>query len=299
MVIGGICLATAVIAVLAMMVYLDKTLKRLEHMLEDAMAGKYVEKTYDESRMSRLESKLAKFLTMSQLAKSRVQEEKDLMAQTVSDISHQTKTPITNIMMYTQLLQEMNLGDEEREVATRIATQTERLNFITQSLVKVSRLEHGMIQMKPTRQSLVELAYECVDSSQKKMEEKKITWEIVSASEDVEAVFDKKWTREAILNILDNAMKYTGEGGNVQIKIKEYEMYHVMEICDDGMGIGEEEQGKVFQRFYRGKDVSQQEGVGIGLYLARKIISMEGGYIRLHSRKGEGSAFGVYLPAHL
>ncbi len=290
-------LAVALIAVLAMFLYLNRTLNRLDDMLESAISGELEESSFEESTLSRLESKLAKFLSMSQLAKERVQEERDGMTQTVSDISHQTKTPIANIKMYTELLQEMNLGEEERMVMERIASQTERLNFITQSLVKLSRLENGIIQMKPCAQEMCDLVKDLVEAHQGKIKEKNLSLMVENVDEMVCATYDYKWTREAVANILDNAVKYTPSGGTITIRVEAYEMFHAIEIEDTGIGISEEEQAKIFQRFYRGQEVNQQEGVGIGLYLARKIVSMEGGYIRVRSEKGKGTLFGVYLPA--
>lgn len=120
--------------------------------------------------------------------------------------------------------------------------------------------------------------------------ELKLLWE----RSDVEAHFDEKWTTEALLNIVDNAVKYT-EKGSVTLRIKEYEMFVCIEVADTGIGIPEEEQAKIFGRFYRSNEVRNKEGVGIGLYLARQIISGEGGYIKVSSKPGEGTVFGVYL----
>lgn len=293
-----VCMMLLVLAILVVMgifIYVNQILNRLDDMLESAISGELEESTFDESKLSRLESKLAKFLSMSQIAKERVQEERDGMTQTVSDISHQTKTPIANIKMYTELLQEMNLGEEERVMADRIASQTERLNFITQSLVKLSRLENGIIQMKPCAQEMCDLVKDLVEAYQGKIKEKNLSLMVEDVDEMVCATYDYKWTREAVANILDNAVKYTPSGGTITIRVKAYEMFHAIEIEDTGIGILEEEQAKIFQRFYRGQEVNQQEGVGIGLYLARKIVSLEGGYIRVRSEKGKGTLFGVYL----
>lgn len=291
-----VLLVFAIAVAVGMFLYLNRTIDRMDEMLESAMSGELEEISFDESKLSRLESKLAKFLSMSQIAKERVQAERDGTTRTVSDISHQTKTPIANIMMYTELLQEMNLGEEETKIASRIAEQTDRLNFITQSLVKVSRLENGIIQLKPEFQGFEELIEDVVQSHQKKIKEKKINLSVECGEKEAQGVYDYKWTREALINILDNAIKYTPAAGKIQIRLKVYEMFCAIEIEDNGIGISEEEQTTIFQRFYRGKAVSQYEGVGIGLYLARKIVSMEGGYIRVRSQKGEGSVFGVYLP---
>ena len=112
---------------------------------------------------------------------------------------------------------------------------------------------------------------------------------------DAFAVFDFKWTAEALANIVDNAIKYT-ERGTIRISAVSYEMFARIDISDTGSGIPETKQAKIFARFYRSKSVREQEGVGIGLYLSRQIISGEGGYIKVASVPGKGSAFSIFLP---
>lgn len=112
---------------------------------------------------------------------------------------------------------------------------------------------------------------------------------------DCKACFDRKWTMEAIYNIVDNAVKYTPEGGRINIKAMTYELFVRIDITDSGIGIQEDETGKIFGRFYRGRQVQEQEGVGIGLYLAREILTEEGGYIKVQSKKGAGTTFSVFL----
>ena len=112
---------------------------------------------------------------------------------------------------------------------------------------------------------------------------------------DISATFDMKWTAEVLANIVDNAIKYT-EHCTIRISAVSYEMFARIDISDTGSGIPETEQTKIFARFYRSKAVQEQEGVGIGLYLARQIITGEGGYIKVASVSGKGSTFSVFLP---
>ena len=104
------------------------------------------------------------------------------------------------------------------------------------------------------------------------------------------AIFDEKWTNEAIWNLVDNAIKYTETGG-VTITVREYEMFVCVEVSDTGCGISEAEQAQIFSRFYRSGKTSGKEGLGIGLYLARQIVTAEKGYIKLASKEGKGSVF--------
>ncbi|MBR1931472.1 MAG: HAMP domain-containing histidine kinase [Lachnospiraceae bacterium] len=272
-------------------------LRRLDAMLEKALRGEFTEESFDESKLSRFESKLAKYLLQNRLTKASLLAERDSIEKMVQDISHQTKTPIANIMLYTELLAEQPLDAEERQIAEHIAGQTERLKFITDALVKVSRLENGIIQVRPSVQSLLPLVEDVVEEYENKAGSKGLQLSIAVKTPAPEAYFDYKWTREALANIVDNAIKYTQESGRIEIAIVPYELYHMIEVRDNGMGIAESEQAQIFQRFYRGSSAHAQEGVGIGLYLAREIVTKEGGYIRVRSREGAGAAFGIFLRA--
>ena len=110
------------------------------------------------------------------------------------------------------------------------------------------------------------------------------------------AVFDSKWTEEALCNLLDNAIKYTPEKGTVAINVKNYEMFSALCVSDTGPGIPEEEHAKIFSRFYRSPHAYQAQGVGIGLYLTRQIMDRQGGYVKLNSAPEQGSVFSLYLP---
>ena len=113
---------------------------------------------------------------------------------------------------------------------------------------------------------------------------------------EARALFDPKWTEEALCNLLDNAVKYTPAGGAVRVEVRPYEMFTAVCVRDTGPGIPEEEQAKIFGRFYRAPGAWQAEGVGIGLYLTRQIAEKQGGYIKLESEPGTGSCFALFLP---
>lgn len=149
--------------------------------------------------------------------------------------------------------------------------------------------------MHPENGSISQLAEEVAASYMEKAAAKGLKLSVQPA-EDCQGVFDRKWTAEALGNIIDNGIKYTNSG-SVIVSVKRYEMFVCIEISDTGIGIQEQEMSQVFTRFYRGKDTQEQEGVGIGLYLAREIILAEGGYIKVNSAKGKGSVFSVFLPS--
>ncbi len=293
------------------------------------MNGTFNESSYDETKLSRLESKWKEFLGTSVLSNQNLEAERHRLEQFISDISHQTKTPMTNIKMYTELLcEEINsleeiearentddqAKDENAKIASinkikkysrEIAKQNERLEFLIDSLTKLSRLESGTLEVVPNRSDINELIKSGVSALKPKADKKKIviitngdgTGENdVSVNDPLFACFDMKWTLEALINVLDNAVKYSPEGGKIEVTVSETEMYAAVHVIDEGPGISEKEATEIFGRFFRGSDVQQEDGVGIGLYLTREILSKEDGYIKVvPNEKRKGAEFILYL----
>ena len=271
-----------------------RIMENLNRMLDIARQGDFTEEYFDESMLSSVETKLAHYLTVSATSAKNVQAEKDKIKTLIADISHQTKTPIANILLYTQLLREQPLPEESQPCVDSLESQSRKLQILIDALVKTSRLESGIIALRPSAGNLASVIQSAVSQLAPKAEEKGIS--IVAESIDADAVFDSKWTEEAIFNLLDNAVKYTPSGGEVRVSVTSYELFSAIHIRDTGPGIPEEEQPKVFQRFYRGMEHRNEEGVGIGLYLVRQIAEGQGGYVKVISEKGMGSTFSLYLP---
>ncbi len=271
---------------------MNRQIKRLDEMLDKAIEGNFRESYFDESQLSYIENKMWKYLSTSEISARKTAEEKAKIKTLIADISHQTKTPVSNILLYSELLSECELSDTEKDYANRIFSQSEKLSFLITSLVKLSRLETGIIALSPKENDIAPMLRDIVVQAQAKAEEKGLFLTLECGDE--KAVFDEKWTTEAIWNIVDNAIKYTGNGG-VKITVREYEMFVCIEISDTGCGIPESEQAQIFSRFYRSESTSSEEGVGIGLYLARQIVSAENGYIKVVSEVGKGSTFSVFL----
>lgn len=270
-------------------------LTRLEDMLEKARNGTFDGGQIDETVLSSIENSMARFLEDSCLAGENLREQKGRIQTLISDISHQTATPISNILIYSQLLEELCQEQEEREYAAVVGRQAEKLKFLLDSLVKVSRLENGIIQTNPVLGSVGSLVEEVRAMGESKAAKKEISIETKGEDLPVTAYFDYRWTVEALYNLVDNAIKYTDSGGKIQIEVIPYTIFCRINVIDDGRGICEEDQAKIFQRFYRSKDVLEQEGVGLGLYLTREILKGEGGYLKVSSKEGQGSTFSVFL----
>ena len=273
----------------------SRTMKRLDEMLEAAINGTFEESSYDETELSRLESRWKQYLTISEKSLGQAKRERENMKKLVSDISHQTKTSLSNILLYAELMEDQAEPEGGKELARQILTQARKLEFLMQALVKMSRLETDVLEVVPRRQSIRLLAKRAVEEIMPKASDKQITI-VCRLPEHAEAVYDLKWTSEALGNILDNAVKYSPVGSQIDVEGKEFELYPCITVQDRGIGIRESEKAQIFGRFYRSAQVQQEDGIGIGLYLAREILQKENGYIKVHSREGEGSSFGLYLP---
>lgn len=159
---------------------------------------------------------------------------------------------------------------------------------------ELSRLESDVFKICPSVQRVGSLVRQATEEILPRARQKEIQIEICGDIEG-KANFDQKWTQEALYNILDNAVKYSPKGSRIEVEGISYEMYFCIAVKDQGIGIREEERAQIFSRFYRSDLVQQEEGIGIGLYLAREIVQREGGYIKVESKEGNGSIFKIFL----
>lgn len=284
-----------------------RTLDRLDQMLDKAISGTFQESDYNESKLSKLENKWKHFLGASVLSRENIEKEKNKIKELISDISHQTKTPMANIRLYTELLKERletsqntSEGDidiyrqENLNMLIEINKQVEKLDFLIQSLIKMSRLESNIVEVKPKCQHISELLDAVTLDIMPKAQQKNIKV-LNTYTGTCSAYYDMKWTKEALENIVDNAVKYSPSGKKVIISVTEYQLYVAISVKDYGAGIKETDTAKIFRRFYRAENVHEEDGVGIGLYLAREIIKRENGYIKVKSKFGYGAEFMLYL----
>ena len=295
---GYLAAGTVILLLLAVVLFVwwrtRRTIKRLDDMLTAAINGTFSEETFDESRLSSLESRLGRYLAASALSERNVREQKDQISALISDISHQTKTPVANLQLYAQLLSEQPLTPQGKDCAAAISAQAEKLQTLIEALVKTSRLETGILVLHPQPGEISLVVGRAAAQYAPKAEEKGVA--LTLDQTEGAAVFDPKWTEEAVCNLLDNALKYTSPGGSVTVEVKNYELFSAIRVCDTGPGIAEAEQAEIFGRFYRASGTWQTEGVGIGLYLTRQIAEKQGGYVKVDSMPGMGSTFSLYIP---
>lgn len=280
---------------------------RLEVLLEQFYNGQYggltKEAVYEGTR-SRIYMQLESLGQKIVLNEQRIEMEKEDTKALITDLSHQLKTPAASIKMCFQLLEDENLEPEEKEeFLNRLGGQVASLEGLLGALVNISRMEAGVIEIHRERDNIFDTVVQAVNQVYMKAEEKGIEIVIENSDEDIHKLsllYDVKWTREAIVNVLDNAVKYSPANSQIQIKLIKQLYFLRIEITDEGIGIKTEEINQIFQRFYRGTHevVRQAEGSGIGLYLTRKILEEQGGSIMVMIPKGKrsGSTFVIMLP---
>lgn len=258
----------------------------------DAVAQQSIE---EESLFYKINYRLGRLYEVMQENKNSIAKEQADLQELISDISHQVKTPIANLKMINSTLLEQEVPAQKRkEFLSAQSSQLDKLDFLMQVMIKTSRLETGVISLEKKEQPIYDTLAAALGGILLNAEKKQIDVQ-VDCSEGLSVSHDRKWTSEALFNILDNAVKYTPAGGQIRVRVECWEMYVKIDIADTGIGISEQHQGTIFKRFYREEAVHDVDGIGIGLYLAREIVTLQGGYIRVGSEIGKGSVFSVFL----
>ena len=256
------------------------------------------EETNEQDCWGRIHEKLRELGYYFSDMKVRLSEEENNTKALITDISHQLKTPLASIRMCHDLSGSEALSQEERtEFLKTEAREIRKLEMLLDELVKLSRLESNMIRVKPERTGLKQTISEAVSQVFMKAYEKQMEIS-VEMENDIQVRHDRKWTVEALTNILENAVKYSGKGTGITIRVQRLLKNVLIGVEDEGMGIKEEELHKIFRRFYRGTQAKEQvkDGAGVGLYLARSIIEQQGGTILAKRKPEKGSIFNIIIP---
>ena len=270
---------------------------KVEQALDAIVTGKEWERQGEltDNLWERTETQLAKAEHVFQRKQEESLREKETVKGLIADISHQTRTPLANMKLYLELLEDETLSEEGTGFLAKLCEQMEKMDFLMQSMVKMSRLETGILQIRQEKQDLSETIRRAVADVVPAAAAKEIDL-FVDCPEGVMVPHDGKWTQEAVSNILDNAVKYTEPGGQIHLSVEKQEIFWQIAIADTGKGIAMERQAQIFTRFYREPEVHDKPGVGIGLYLARRIMELQKGYIEVRSEEGKGACFRLYLP---
>lgn len=276
---------------------ISKFSKELCCVLDDMVAENSPDFTITEDTLDgKINVKLKRLYEILNGKTEQSKRDKEKMQSLISDISHQVKTPVANLKTYMEILSRRDLDEKKRREFLELSVvQTEKLEFLMSTLVKMSRLETGIISFEKEKISVMEIIAEGLAQIAPAAENKNINVQ-VNCSDRIFAYCDKKWTSEAVFNILDNAVKYTSQNGSIAVSADINESYAQIKIKDSGVGIPESEHAKIFGRFYRSETVKNTEGLGIGLFLTRSIISEQGGFVSVKSEPPDGAEFIVNIP---
>lgn len=273
--------------------FADELCRTLDDLIADRKPEEYF--PYEDTLTAKIQGKFMQYYDLMSEGRRQSRQDKQVIQELVSDISHQVKTPIANLQMFMGILQSHDLSTEKRgEFLDTMAGQINKLDFLLQSLIKMSRLETGTFTLHMEKTNLYDTIAQALNGIWARAEAKQLRLS-VECDDDITARHDAKWTAEALGNLLDNAVKYTPEGGSIGIRVRPWQFYTRVDIEDTGIGIPEEQCNQVFKRFWRSEEVAAQEGVGLGLYLAQEIVTRQRGYISVKSAAGAGTTFSVYL----
>ena len=273
-----------------------KTYRMIDRLLDSVLSREMiVYSDVEEGEYSALISKVKQIQVVLGSHVQGAEKEKEQVKSLVSNMSHQLKTPLANLSLYAEILGKEELAPDRRaRFAGKLKRQVEKLGWITESLAKMVKLEQNIDGFEVKDTKIRQTILDAVDTVYEKLENKKIRL-IMEPFEDIQLYHNRKWTAEVFVNLLENAVKYTREGGTVSIGVKTYEIYTEIQIADNGRGIRQEELTDIFKRFYRSREAEDIEGSGIGLYLSGLILEKEKGYMTVVSEYGEGSCFSVFL----
>lgn len=212
----------------------------------------------------------------------------------ISNVSHEFKTPIASIQGFAKLLKDDKTTEEEKtEYLDIIIEETDRLANLSNNIQKLSRLENKDIVKLEDKIILDEQIRKCILMFNQKLDEKNIN--ITMDEKNLKVISNEELLQQVWINLINNAIKYTPENGQIEVKLEEEEKYVIVEIKDSGIGIDEKKQKRIFEKFYQVDSSHATEGNGLGLAIVKKIVELHGGTISVESKVGEGSSFKVKL----
>lgn len=294
----GIVVTNFIIYIIIFITYLRQRQKKINEL--DMYIQKVSRKDYSinieessEDELNSLKNSLYKITVMLKEEAENKKIQNEAILSSVSDISHQLKTPLTSIQILLDNISESKEMDEEtrNKFIMEIIRQIKGMNFLILSLLKLSKLEAGVVEFENEKIDLNKLLKEIISNLEVLAELKQINIEL-KASEEVTIIGDYNWNKEAIQNIIKNAIEHSDENKKVIIQLKENNVYVSLKIIDEGQGIEKEELKNIFNRFYKTTN-SNENSMGIGLSLSKSIIEKQNGYISVDSKIGEGTTFTI------
>ena len=245
---------------------------------------------YSEGELAILHSEIYKMTVRLREQQNNLINDKKYLADSIADISHQIRTPLTSINLLVQLLSAPNLTDERRQELTHeLYGMLSRIDWLITTLLKISKLDAGTVTFKKEKVSLQTLINKSCSTLLVPIE---LRGQELVINTNGDFVGDLSWTCEAIGNIVKNCMEHTQEGGKIEIEACENALYTEITIKDNGTGIAKEDMPHIFERFYKGKD-SDDKSFGVGLALSRMIITSQKGTVKAENRNPHGAKFTI------
>ena len=281
-----------------LIIYINKIynkIRKLSIYANDILNNKYNMdiREYSEGDISNLKNDLYKMTIKLKEQNELSLKDKIYLQDTLSDISHQLKTPLTSMYVINELLYDDKLDKSlKKELLNKSKKGLERIEWLITSLLKMSRLDSGSEKLILENVKLINIINKTIEPIRIPLELKNINLN-VSCSNDIKVNVDVNWTTEALINILKNAMEHTSENGNINIVCSDNPLYTMISISDDGCGISKKDLPHIFERFYKG--MGNKESIGIGLNMSKKIIESENGNISVKSKENEGTTFIIKL----
>lgn len=295
---GLLCLACSSAVIISYVVFTKsrfKKIKELNNYLGAVCAGKLDLDLPDnsEGELSILKNNLYKVIAMLRFQNDQLKKDKLYLADSMTDISHQLKTPLTSMMVMTDLLKDEHSAEKRKNFVDIIQTQLEKMRWLIQNLLKLSRLDAGTVEFKNEPLSAKAIVEKSVQPFLINLDLREI--KLLQSGDDFTFLGDGGWITEAVSNIAKNAIEHTPCRGKINIKLSNTALFGLITVADNGCGIDEEDQKHIFERFYRGKN-SSPDSVGIGLALSQTIIRQHGGKITVKSEIEKGTVFEIFLP---
>ncbi|MFZ5354152.1 MAG: HAMP domain-containing sensor histidine kinase [Bacillota bacterium] len=257
------------------------------YILPEANEGSFAKLSHQFNQMSRiLEANMEK-----------VKRERVLLKNIISDISHQLKTPLSSLKMFNELLLEDEVDIHiQKQFYEKSGQQLERMEWLIKNLLKMARIEAGAIEFQKNTNIILHTIGRIIEDFDARIKEKRLDVSIVCNKPDISFKYDENWMKEAISNIIKNAVEHSTIGGRIVIEEVETPIMIRLVVSDNGEGINEEDLPHIFERFYKGRNSCNDSSTGIGLALAKAIIESHDGIITAKSKEGAGAAFIITFP---
>lgn len=290
-----LCLALGIILIIIFTVVTKRRYKNLNDLndyLSLVCKGIYDMNIDDntEGELSILKNNLYKVITLLQSQNEYLKNDKLYLADSIADISHQLKTPLTSMMVMCELLENEENPDKRQEFVAVINNQLSKMKWLITNILKISKLDADATEFKRDEVSISKVLDDSLKPFALTAELKNIA--IQNGANDFVFNGDENWTVEAVSNIVKNCLEHTNDGGKITIASESTNLYNKLTISDNGCGIAEEDLPHIFERFYHGKN-SSKDSVGIGLALAKTVFEKENASVTVESEQDRGSVFEI------